>query len=92
VVAGRGTHGYKYPYEPYLSWTDNSSDEDEFIIERKTGSNAYQIIYTEAARVGTGVTTYPLGALGSSGGTFRVRAVNARGKSIVSNAVETYSY
>ncbi|MDP2755417.1 MAG: fibronectin type III domain-containing protein, partial [Nitrospirota bacterium] len=38
-----------------LSWTDNSNNEEHFMVERKTGSGG---TYSQIAQVGTNVTTY----------------------------------
>lgn len=62
-----------------LSWTQNSSNELGFKIERKTGSGG---TYAEIATVGVNVTTYS--NTGLTGGTnyfYRVRAYNAQGNS-----------
>jgi len=58
-----------------LSWTDNSSDETGFKIERKTGLSG---TYSENATVGAGVTAYS-DTSPSEGNTYyyRVRAYNA---------------
>ena len=62
-----------------LSWTDNSSNETGFKIERKTESGAYTLVATTAANAtfynGTGLipdTTY----------TYRIYATNAGGDSL----------
>jgi subtilisin family serine protease len=64
-----------------LSWTDNSSNEDGFKIESKTGTGAFGQIAT----VGTSVTTLLVTASGNSSYVFRVRAHNAGGDSGYSN-------
>lgn len=38
-----------------LSWTDNSNNEEHFMVERKTGSGG---TYSQIAQVGANVTTY----------------------------------
>ena len=66
-----------------LSWTDNSSDETGFKIERKTGASG---TYSEIATVSADVTTY--GDTGCNGATtyyYRVRAYNASGNSSYSS-------
>jgi titin len=66
-----------------LSWTDNSSDETGFKIERKTGAGG---TYAQIDTLGAGVTTYE--STGLSGDTeyyYRVRAYNAGGDSAYSN-------
>ncbi len=66
-----------------LAWTDASSNETGFRIERKTGAGG---TYAEIATVGAGVTSF--GNSGLTGGTtyfYRVRAYNAGGNSATSN-------
>jgi hypothetical protein len=65
--------------ELLLSWTDNSSTEDGFKIERKTGTSGS---YTQIAAAGANVTSYNDSSLIS--GTvycYRVAAFNAGGAS-----------
>ena len=63
-----------------LTWTDNSTNEDGFKIERKTGTTG---TYAEIATVGANVTSYTNSAL-VDGTTycFQVRAYNAAGNSL----------
>ncbi len=71
-----------------LSWTDNSSDESGFKIERKTGSGSY----SQIATVGANVTSYSdTTASGSTQYAYRVCATNAVGDSgyATSSAVTT---
>ena len=66
-----------------LSWTDNSSDEIGFKIERKTGTDG---IYTHVATVAANVQTYSDTSL--TAGTlyyYQVRAYNDSGDSDYSN-------
>ncbi|MCI0590483.1 MAG: fibronectin type III domain-containing protein [Gammaproteobacteria bacterium] len=66
-----------------LSWTDNSSNETRFKIERKTGPRGK---FVQIATVGANVTTYQ--NTGLTAGTsyfYRVRANNASGDSTYSN-------
>ncbi len=66
-----------------LSWTDNSSNEDGFKIERKTGSTG---TWAQIATVGAGVTGYQnTGLSASTTYYYRVRAYNAAGDSAYSN-------
>lgn len=68
-----------------LSWTDNASSEDMFVIDR---SPAGAGTWTQAGTVDPDVTTFV--SAGLSGGTaydHRVRAVNAAGASAWSNVV-----
>ncbi len=62
-----------------LTWTDNSTNEDGFKIERKTGTTG---TYAQIATLGANVTSYTNSALVD--GTiycFQVRAYNAAGNS-----------
>jgi subtilisin family serine protease len=72
----------------HLKWTDNSSIEEGFIIERKTGSSG---TYNQIASARANVTTYSNTGL-TAGVTYsyRVRAYNSTGDSDYSNeAVST---
>lgn len=65
-----------------LSWTDNSSDETGFKVERSTDGSTW----SQIATVGAGVTSYT--DTGLAGGTlyyYRVRAYNDNGNSAYSN-------
>jgi hypothetical protein len=70
-----------------LSWSDNSTNEDTFSIERCTGNNCTD--FGPVASVGANVTTYSDTAnTGLSRNTwyrYRVRAVNTFGNSAYSN-------
>ena len=60
-----------------LGWNDNSTNEADFRIERKDGSN-----WTEIATVASNVVSYEVGGLAAdSTYTFRVRARNEGGDS-----------
>ena len=62
-----------------LSWTDNSTNETGFKIERKTGSGTYAVVGTTA----TDVTTFSnTGLTPSTTYTFRVYSNNAVGNSL----------
>src|SRR5712691_6690783 len=66
-----------------LSWTDNSSNETSFKIERKIGSAG---TYSEIATVGTNVVTFSNTGLAASTTYFyRVRASNSSGNSAYTN-------
>jgi hypothetical protein len=57
----------------HLSWTDNSTNETQFVIERKTGTNDF----VQIVSVGADVTIYTdTGLLAGTGYTYRVRARN----------------
>src|SRR5439155_917961 len=61
-----------------LAWTDNSTNESGFGIERRTGTGAY----SQIATVGAGVTSYTdTGLTPGTPYTYRVRAWNAVGYS-----------
>ncbi len=65
-----------------LSWTDNSSNEDNFKIERHAGDGNF----AEIATVGTDVTSYDdTGLSANTTYTYRVRASNGAGDSGYSN-------
>ncbi len=65
-----------------LAWTDNASDEDNFVIERHAGDGNF----AEIATVGAGVTSFDdTGLAASTTYTYRVRAANAAGNSGYSN-------
>ena len=69
-----------------LSWTDNSSDETVFKIERCTGNNCTN--FGEIAQVGANVTSYPdTGLAKNTWYRYRVRASNGNGDSAYSNTV-----
>ena len=66
-----------------LSWTDNSSTETGFRIERSSSSAGP---YSEIATVGANVTTYSnTGLSASTTYYYRVRAYNANGNSASSS-------
>jgi endo-alpha-1,4-polygalactosaminidase (GH114 family) len=63
-----------------LSWTDNSTNESGFRIERSTGTST---TYTEIATTGAGVNTYSnTGLTASTQYNYRVRAYNSAGNSV----------
>lgn len=66
-----------------LTWTDNSSYEQGFKIERKTGPDG---TWSEIAAVGANTTSYQsIGLTASTNYYFRVRAYNTTGDSSYSN-------
>jgi|GEM_PF-1763337 len=67
-----------------LSWTDNSSNETGFKIERKTGAGAFTQITTTAANA----TTYSdTGLTKNTTYVYRIRSTNASGDSAYSSEV-----
>jgi C1A family cysteine protease len=68
-----------------LTWTDNSTDETGFKIERCTGAGCSN--FAQIATVGANVTSYADTELAASTSySYRVRATNAGGDSAHSNA------
>ena len=66
-----------------LTWTDNSSNETGFIVERSTSSGG---TYTSIATLGLNVTTYSnTGLSASTTYYYRVCATNSAGNSTYSN-------
>jgi hypothetical protein len=66
-----------------LAWTDNSSNETGFKIERKTGSGG---TYAQIATVGVNVASYSnTGLSATTTYYYRVRSYNASGDSAYSN-------
>lgn len=66
-----------------LSWSDNSSDETGFKIERSVGGTS---AWLQVATVGAGVRSYSdLGLAASTLHYYRVRATNSAGDSAYSN-------
>jgi uncharacterized protein (TIGR02217 family) len=67
-----------------LVWTDNSTDEDYFIIERKPSGGSYTVLVTVPADT----TTYTDDdAVPGTTYTYKVKAVNVGGSSAYSNEV-----
>jgi hypothetical protein len=67
-----------------LAWTDNSSNETGFLVERSTGTGAF----AQIASLGAGVTSYNnTGLAASTTYNYRVRATNATGNSAYSATV-----
>jgi regulation of enolase protein 1 (concanavalin A-like superfamily) len=66
-----------------LSWTDNSNNENNFLIERATSAGGP---FSQIASVGSNVTTYNnTGLAASTTYYYRVRASNTGGNSAYSN-------
>jgi len=73
-----------------LIWTDQSTDETGFQIERKTGAGGtYAQIGTAAANATTYMDT---GLLEATQYFYRIRAVNDAGNSVYSNEVGAMTY
>ncbi len=73
------------PDQIVISWTDNSTNETGFKIERKTGAGG---TYSQIATVGVNVTTYAnTGLTENTTYYYRVKAFNAGGDSSYSNEV-----
>jgi len=65
-----------------LDWTDNSSNETGFRIERKTGTGSF----TQVAQLSSNCSTYTDNSLaGSTSYTYRIFAFNNTGNSVYSN-------
>jgi N-acetylneuraminic acid mutarotase len=72
------------PTQVSLSWQDNSSNETNFVVERKTGTGAYAVLAT----LGAGATSYSdTTAQASTQYSYRVKATSAAGSSAYSNEV-----
>jgi len=72
-----------------LTWSDNSTNEDGFRIERAAGLNSTQG-FIEIATVGANVTTYIDAELpNSTPYTYRLRAYNTAGNSGYSNSASS---
>ncbi|MBP7866306.1 MAG: fibronectin type III domain-containing protein [Acidobacteria bacterium] len=66
-----------------LTWSDNSTNETGFKLERKTGSGG---AWSQVATPGAGVTSYAnTGLAASTTYYYRIRATNASGDSAYSN-------
>jgi alpha-tubulin suppressor-like RCC1 family protein len=73
-----------------LSWTDNSTTEDGFRIERCSGSGCTS--FAQVATVGANATTYSdTGLAAGTAYSYRVRAYNAAGNSGYSNVAGAWT-
>src|SRR5262249_32411608 len=83
LVAATSYHAEAIAAQLILTWTDNSTNEDGFKIERKTGTDG---TYTQVATVGVNVTSYTDSSL-TDGITYcyQVLAFNSTGDSLPSN-------
>jgi subtilisin family serine protease len=72
-----------------LSWSDNSSNEDGFDLERCTGLMSSCTNFVQVAPIGANVTSYnDVGLQAQTIYTYRVRAFSSAGMSNYSNGVE----
>ena len=72
-----------------LSWTDNSSNESGFRIERCTGPMSSCSSFTQIAQVALDISALTdLGTQGQTTYTYRVRAFNSSGQSAYSNSAQ----
>jgi hypothetical protein len=71
-----------------LTWTDRASNEEGFLIERKTGTGAFQPLTTVASNANkySDMTTATRTTY-----SYRVRAFNAAGSSQTSNEISVKS-
>lgn len=67
-----------------LTWDDNSSNEDGFVIERATNSPQSTGTFIEVGRVGRDIKTYSESGV-QPGSCYRVAAFNKTGQSKYSN-------
>ena len=66
-----------------LTWQDNSNNENDFAIERKTGTNG---AYSQIASVAANVTSYlDNGVTRGVTYCYRVQAINSAGASAYTN-------
>jgi len=71
-----------------LAWTDNSTNEDGFRIERCPGSSCTN--FTQIWQIDADVTTYQdASGISNRWYRYRVRAFNAQGNSAYSNIART---
>jgi subtilisin family serine protease len=74
-----------------LSWSDSSTNEDGFRLERCNGisANCLDANFTEIPQLGANVTSYSdVGLQGQTTYTYRIRAFNSVGPSGYSNATQ----
>lgn len=72
-----------------LTWTDNSTNEDSFKVERKPGACAVPGAFTEIASLPANTATYTDAGLAPNvTNCYRVRAANAAGPSGYSNEAD----
>ena len=74
------------PLRVRLTWTDNATNETNFVLERAVNGGAFSVLATAPAKTGTGAVNYTDTTV-SVGNTYdyRVRAMNAVGFSAYSN-------
>ncbi|MGD9365818.1 MAG: DNRLRE domain-containing protein [Desulfobacteraceae bacterium] len=73
-----------------LSWTDNSDNEDAFVVERSVDGGAYAPLVDDLAPDTQSYTDANLEPLHTY--TYRVKAANSFGSSAYSNETEQYIY
>jgi predicted phage tail protein len=74
------------PLRVRLTWTDNATNETNFVLERSINGGAFTVLATVPARNGTGNVNYTDGTvLAGNTYSYRVMAVNAVGSSAYSN-------
>ena len=74
------------PDEIKLAWTDNATNETEYVIERKIGSGTYSVI----ARLGANTTSYrDFGVIPNTSYTYKVSAKNNYGTAAGATATLT---
>jgi hypothetical protein len=70
-----------------LSWTDNSNNEDGFLVERCAGTKKCKV-FAQIAQVGSNVVSITdSGLAGNTSYVYRIRAYNSVGNSAYSNSV-----
>jgi hypothetical protein len=85
VTASNGTTPTPAPAAAQLTltWQDNSNNEDNFAIDRKTGTNG---TYTQITLTATNITSYvDTSVTRGVSYCYRIRAVNSAGASAYTN-------
>ena len=71
--------------KPHLTWSDNSSDEEGFSVQRKTGAGSFAEVGSETFDI---EQFHDTSAAAATTYTYRVMARNAAGMSVPSNEME----